>query len=341
MAKVVKEDFLKCSLVKDKATEKLFKFPNVVAVGVGYKKVKGKKTKHLAIIVSVEHKIPIESLELEEEEIIPALIDGVKTDVIETGKIKALKLRTDKWRPASGGVSIGHKDITAGTLGCLVKKNGELYILSNNHVLANSNNAEIGDPIYQPGPHDGGTQIDTIAPLADFVPINFLGGNGVSPCPFVKAVVNVCNWIAKLFGFKSRLSSYTTKAATNEVDCAIAGPVELGTDVKKEILEIGEPTGIAQAELGMQVQKSGRTTGLTFGEIEQINVTVTVGYGGNKTAIFVNQIITGNMASGGDSGSGKLNMPKKVVGLLFAGSDQVTIYNPIQTVLSKLGVELA
>ncbi|NIU63493.1 MAG: hypothetical protein GWN66_23410, partial [Pseudomonas stutzeri] len=87
----------------------------------------------------------------------------MQTDVQETGVIRALQDHTAKWRPAPGGVSIGHVDITAGTLGCLVVRGDHIYILSNNHVLANSNEAEPGDAILQPGPHDGGTMDDQIA----------------------------------------------------------------------------------------------------------------------------------------------------------------------------------
>src|SRR5881394_2951421 len=50
---------------------------------------------------------------------------------------------------------------------------GRVYILSNNHVLANSNGATIGDPEYQPGPYDGGTSADQIATLTDFQVISF------------------------------------------------------------------------------------------------------------------------------------------------------------------------
>jgi len=64
---------------------------------------------------------------------------------------------------------------------------------------------------------------------------------------------------------------------------------------------------------------------------------VQVGYGGGRTALFTNQILTTNMSKGGDSGSllvdGEGN---KAVGLLFAGSDEVTIHNPIGFVKDAL-----
>ena len=74
----------------------------------------------------------------------------------------------------SCGVSIGHPNIGAGTLGCLVEKGGNHYILSNNHVLANSNDATPGDPVIQPGQEEGGTSPeDNIAILEPYREIDF------------------------------------------------------------------------------------------------------------------------------------------------------------------------
>src|SRR5437899_2107843 len=76
--------------------------------------------------------------------------------------------------PASSHCCLRHPSITAGTIGARVRDAlGHVYILSNNHVLANSNNANIGDPEYQPGPFDGGTAADQIATLTDFQTISF------------------------------------------------------------------------------------------------------------------------------------------------------------------------
>ena len=148
---------------------------NVVATGVGYKVSNGLRTDELCIVCSVTEKMSLARLRA--EDIVPQVINGIPTDIIQTGRIRAL--RTSRRRPAPGGVSIGHVAITAGTLGCLVLKDGELVILSNNHVLANSNDATLGDSILQPGPIDGGKSPgDVIATLYDFVPINF--GVGLS-----------------------------------------------------------------------------------------------------------------------------------------------------------------
>jgi hypothetical protein len=94
-----------------------------------------------------------------------------------------------------------------------------------------------------------------------------------------------------------------------------------------------------EAELGMEVKKSGRTTGLTSGTVQLLDASVQVGYGAGKIALFTNQILTTNMSQGGDSGSLLVDGEgKKAVGLLFAGSDQVTIHNPIGFVKDALKV---
>jgi hypothetical protein len=80
---------------------------------------------------------------------------------------------------------------------------------------------------------------------------------------------------------------------------------------------------------------------VTSGTIEVIHATVTASYGDNLTARFENQIITSAMCMGGDSGSVLFSADSNhVVGLLFGGSSLVTIYNPIQQVLSELNVSL-
>jgi hypothetical protein len=88
------------------------------------------------------------------------------------------------------------------------------------------------------------------------------------------------------------------------------------------------------------VQKSGRTTGHTTDQINQLDVTVSVSYGGTNIAVFKNQLMAGLMSQGGDSGSAVLDMNKQVVGLLFAGSTSTTILNPIQFVLDALQVQV-
>ena len=320
-----------------KATrEELLGRANVVATGVGYKITKGERTPALSVVCSVENKVKVSELSASDR--VPQTVNGIPTDVIQTGKFRAFTVRTDRMRPAPGGVSIGHREITAGTLGCLVKKNGIIHILSNNHVLANSNNASPGDAILQPGPHDGGKYPDDhIANLTSFAPISFT--ELPSQCNIANGLANLLNNVASGIGSTARLKVISIQAQDNLVDAAIARPLN-DADVSEEILDIGPITGTEVAELDMAIKKSGRTTELTSGVIEQVDVTVNVQYGEGRIARFTDQLIAGPMSQGGDSGSAVLDDNNKLVGLLFAGSDENTIINRIENVFSVLDVSL-
>ncbi|HSR43391.1 MAG TPA: hypothetical protein VLL48_14485, partial [Longimicrobiales bacterium] len=104
----------------------------------------------------------------------PSRVDGIPVEVVVSGRLMAIADRTAKERPAPIGFSVGHPSITAGTFGTRVKNAaGDVFILSNNHVLAASNDAQIGDPTLQPGAFDGGGPGDEIGTLAAFQPIDF------------------------------------------------------------------------------------------------------------------------------------------------------------------------
>ena len=311
---------------------------NVVATGVGFKIAGTTLTNEPSIIVSVTQKLP--RAQLTESAMVPKTIGDVKTDVIETGKIEAFQDPKLKMRPARPGVSLGHYQITAGTFGCLVQRGGQVFILSNNHVLANSNAAKVGDPIWQPGQYDGGTSADQIGTLEQFIPIGFPGDPAPSPTPQPSGC-SPLSFLMNLIGPKQATSAPTAQInapGNNTVDCAIAKPLSPDL-VTPDILNIGLPLGVGTATLGTLLQKSGRTTGYTTGQIMQIDVTVSVDYEG-KTGTYHNQLMAGAMSAGGDSGSAILDMQKRVVGLLYAGSDTTTIMNPIQFVLDALQVRL-
>lgn len=314
---------------------------NVNGVGIGHKIVAGKDTGELCLTVMVKKKLA--KSELVKKDLIPASLNNIPLDVTEIGEIYALKARTDRWRPAPGGVSIGHYAITAGTLGAFVKDkiSGDTLILSNNHVMANSNDASIGDTILQPGPADGGrVPQDRIADLERFIRIQFQsGGNGNgSICSIANCLSGFLNSLARMVGSSSRLVPTKISSEFNEVDAAVAKPLDGA--IKNEIIDIGVISGIKAAQVGMAVRKSGRTTATTSGTIQIINSNVDVGYGGSKVATFENQIIAGGMSSPGDSGSLVVDGSEPLaVGLLYAGSDTTTVLSPIDRVLDLLDVE--
>ena len=107
------------------------------------------------------------------------------------------------------------------------------------------------------------------------------------------------------------------------------------------IHRLGIPKGSQEATLNMDVIKTGRTTGTTANKVIAIDSTVAVNYGAGRIAYFKNQFMTRDMSNGGDSGSLLLNRANRnAVGLLFAGSSQVTIFNNIHNVMMALKVDL-
>lgn len=308
---------------------------NVVGVGAGIKWSNGQPTGDPAIVVLVSQKLPEDALR--EEDRVPPRAGGVQTDVLTVGipiagwggpLAAGAQTLARRIRPAQGGYSVGHVAITAGTIATCVydlQPGGSTnppahgigipqryYILSNNHVLANSNAANLGDPILQPGPFDGGVDpADRIARLSRFVPITF-----DPPVP--------------------------RDQHRNLVDAAVAeGEFH---DLNREVYWTGYVRGWRRrtnVPVGTLVQKTGRTTNYTLGRITAINATVDINYGGGRVARFVDQIVTTNMSAGGDSGSLVTTLDDVAVGLLFAGSAVATIINQIEHVRSLLRVEVA
>lgn len=240
---------------------------------------------------------------------------------VPVGQVDAYSHRA-RHRPAPGGVSVGHVNVTAGTLGSraiglTTPWTNRHLILSNNHVLANSNLGRVGDSIIQPGAADGGRHPgDQIAVLARWVPINFGGAPNLVDAAFGWA------WADRIRGEQYYLSggrpAYYRIGATPRA-----------------------------ATLGMIVGKSGRTTGLTQGRVTQIGVSVNVNYPGRGVALFRNQIAIRSVnanpfSAGGDSGSviwhWGTGLP--AVGLLFAGGGGTTFANPIGAALAALNIRL-
>ncbi len=327
------------ALLKNRVQDQFFAKPNVVGVGIGRKIIGGHMTAEMCLMALVRRKVPRAALSA--SELVPKRVDGAPTDVLQVGELRAMQARTGRWRPIPGGVSIGHYRITAGTLGCVVRdrRSGDHLILSNNHVLADINQGQAGDPILQPGAADGGRgENDTVAVLERFIPIAF----SVEPptCQLAQAVAGLGNALAKAVGSRHRLRVVQLNPqATNRVDAALARPLD-GVQVLDEILDIGQVAGITPPRLGMPVRKSGRTTGFTTGTITVLDAALEVNYG-QRVARFDGQIVTTPMSQPGDSGSLLVAGDSLLaVGLLFAGSSDATIFNPIQWVLDQLEVVL-
>jgi hypothetical protein len=232
-------------------------------------------------------------------------------------------------------------DCCSGTLGALIEDgNGKQYLLSNNHVLARSDHASVGDSVVQPGLID-----NNCTPNGD--------GAGTLP------VGALTTWLP--------LDSSLTNA-----DAAIAEVASRTVDPTGRILELGSrepdgtltaaPPGISStagkgevAGLQMRVAKSGRTTGLTCGGVSAVSVDVSVDYFRDcaetqpyLTKTFTNQIaVSGDrFTDAGDSGALIVDAENaEPVGLYFAGGTDASgvvqgVANPAADVLSELGSQI-
>ena len=238
-------------------------------------------------------------------------------------------------------------DCCSGTLGSLVQDASKReYLLGNNHVLAKSDHASVGDAIVQPGLID-----NNCTPFGDDA--------GPAMVSSVAPVAQLTGWLP--------LSSKLTNA-----DAAIAQVTSRAVDPSGNILELGArqadgtlaaaPPGISstggRGEAGwlqMKVAKSGRTTGLTCGGISAVDLDVKVDYYLDcaetrpyLSKTFTHQLaISGNQFSdAGDSGALVVDAANaEPVGLYFAGGTDVSgvsqgVANPAANVLSELGAQL-
>lgn len=243
--------------------------------------------------------------------------------------------------------------ITAGTLGAWVKRGtSELYhILSNAHVLSNTNSGAAGDAILQPGKYDGGqVGADTIATLTAFVKINFPGsggGGGKKKCGLflMRAVKSVTNSVARAVGCPNRLvfgrPLEISQPTPNLVDAAAAAVLDPAW-VRDEIEFLGPLAGIRDPKLGEASAKVGRTTELKRGTVVGVDAWSKVDYGPEGVTEFDDQVLfgPGGFSAGGDSGSAILTEDGYLTALLFAGSSTVTLGNRASSVVALLGIRL-
>lgn len=214
--------------------------------------------------------------------------------------------------PVPIGVSGGHPDITAGTAGARVTDGNNLFILTNNHVAAATNAGRIGDPFLQPGTFDGGVAGDSIGTLSAFKEILFDGSNNVVDAAIVSTTEG-------RFKNSTPISSYGTPSSTHVTSVGF----------RDKVLKFGRTT----LETECRVWATNATVNVNYGDVD--------GDGNNDVARFVRQIVFrgGDCSAGGDSGS--LFVTKdglNPMGLLFAGSSNTTIANPIGDVLAAFGV---
>lgn len=251
---------------------------DVTGVDIGFRYKDDKRTDQIAVRVHVKEKMPESGLEA--AEVLPEMVEGVPLDVIQASyhphsalasePVAELVDRTARLDRIQPGVSISHRNVTAGTFGALVydRRTGRPCILSNWHILVGSASAIPGDPIVQPGRMDGGrSPRDTVARLERMI----LDQDGDAA-------------IAVLNGAREVRSE------------------QLDTDV---VLHQAR-----QPRVGEILEKSGRTTNVTRGKVDgrgQYKLLYPMGVVGIDGFKIVTEV-DGNpgdqeVSSGGDSGS--------------------------------------
>ncbi|HEY3043631.1 MAG TPA: hypothetical protein VGJ39_06385 [Vicinamibacterales bacterium] len=225
-------------------------------------------------------------------------------------------------RPLSIGASVGHVDVTAGTIGAFVGRGRATYLLSNNHVLAKEDQAAAGDPVLQRAKYDGGREpSERVARLRFWIKLKKTGANIVD-------------------------------AALAEIDKGILYDVSRLRGLVKRADRTLAGVGPAFIDEGETVFKIGRTTGPTEGRVTAFDLdNVVVNYDkGNLRfdgQIEIEGVGKAAFSDGGDSGSLIVNARMKAAALLFAGGDSggsnglgLTYANPIQHVLKALKATL-
>lgn len=290
--------------------------PNVVGVAVGVEHRNGRPTDRLALVVLVTKKVA--PAELPPQARVPARIGGYRTDVVEVGTARSPSppALADRWPRVHGGCSVGHVAGTAGTMAAAVydrrarrEEDDRRLILGTNHVLANLNRGEPGDPILQPSRFDGGElPRDEVGRLDRSVPIE------LEP------------------PLSRRVHDNVIDAALADVTSARVAPGVRG--FRRLAARPGQ-----LPRIGAPVGKTGRATGTTTGRIVGVCATVDIRYG-TRVARFHDQIVTTPMIESGDSGALLVGDDHAPIGLLFAGSTGASFANPIERVSALLEIEI-
>jgi hypothetical protein len=170
------------------------------------------------IVILVDEKVPKDTLGA--ADLIPEEIDGVPTDVIVSEKVVAAGTK-DKVSPLVAGYSIGHINISAGSLGGFFERirDGHAPILgSNRHVFSDTlGGLTLDKRILQPGPSDSG-----IVPAA----ARYLEGTNLKmPLnPFKALWMVLVNLVYQLLG---QTPPYDlTDSTPRNLDFAVAEPIE-------------------------------------------------------------------------------------------------------------------
>ena len=295
--------------IKARHAAALLRYPNVRGLGVGFKVKGGKRINKLALRVYVTEKVPRRRLKPADR--LPREIEGLAVDVI----VRELHFRAFDPTHPSPTHAIRYGALLGGiSLGILGRGTGTLG----------------------GGAFDNGSLMDVI--LTNWhvacTEVDCTSGDVLQPSEFDAA------------GQQRQVGNVLRSILNERVDCAILTLNGVAL-LERSVLEVG-PLGVAvEAELGMSVQKSGRTSGLTTGTITDVDADVDVANasGGSDTFHHAGQIeFEGDdgMVQAGDSGSLLLDGSGNVVGLVYAGNGDGDKGDAchIQDVFDALGINL-
>ncbi len=291
--------------VKRQFDDALRAFPNVTGVGVGYRVRNGIVTRETVIRVYVSRKLPLDRLR--PEDVIPPRVAGVEVDVIEDEFVIHTDLSLVERRAHQIQLQAG-----ISVAGARVTAGTLGTVLSDacgRDLILSNWHVLAGSLFAQPG-----------EPILQPGPVD--GGTGD-------------HVIARLERF----------ALSQHLDAACAS-LDGHRFCSHDHAGLGRrPLGTIGPVLGLEVFKSGRTTGVTHGRITDVDADVTVGGYPDGPIDFKGQIIVEPddraqpFSRPGDSGSVVLAANGPAVGLLFGGSIARTILNPIDDVAIALRLD--
>lgn len=331
-------EFLK-KVIRSKGKYLLNK-PNVTSVGIGYKISNGKRTDQLCIQVTVERKLSLE--DLAEEKLVP-LEKNISAD---DGTLVPIDVVQRSYKPTFEVVADPEAEALADQPSARQMRRSRLDKIVPGVSISHHNGTAgtLGAVVYD---RNSGEPFA----LSNWHVLHRTGGQLgdliVQPGVFDNSDTNE-NILGKLTRSHLGLAG----------DCAI-GSIE-GRSFDEEILELGvRPRRVAKGTLGDTVVKSGRTTGVTFGVIQRIEVVTKLNYGGDVGLQEIGGFEIGpdpqrpgpqgEVSMGGDSGSLWLvhenGRPTDIaVGLHFAGETdpdpqaEHAVACNIHSVLDKLNV---
>lgn len=302
---------------------------NFTGCGVGFRRRDGAVTDEPVVIAMVVKKLPAGALS--RSRLLPKTVrvqgHDLGVDVVEVGTVMLASSPADAASPDKGGPitrrfrpplqgcgisDVTGKELTVGTLGCLVrdKSDGKICILSSSGVLAQSGAMPIGSKIIQPGTFDGGTKSDTVATLTRFVAFSQKEANETDGA--IAALIHQGNHSDKVAdNLMAPISAThpavgTCVAADNMgVNCFLS-PIDATLKLLDvELLPATSDSSCTVApQVGMPIEKVARTSGYTSSTVDAVGTQIKVfDPQTGQTGVFTNMIWTQAFFSPGDSGA--------------------------------------